>query len=42
MMPGVKYVIYGCYSARTNPGVSLYRSLTLEKILLQLLLNTGW
>ena len=28
-MPGVKYVIYGCSSARTSPGVSLYRSLTL-------------
>ena len=28
-MPGVKYVIYGCSSARTTPGVSLYRSLTL-------------
>ena len=30
-MPGVKYVIYGCSSARTTPGVSLYRSLTLEE-----------
>ena len=30
MMPGVNYVIYGCSSARTTPGVSLYRSLTLE------------
>ena len=29
-MPGVNYVIYGCSSARTTPGVSLYRSLTLE------------
>ena len=29
-MPGVKYVIYGCSSARTIPGVSLYQSLTLE------------
>ena len=28
MMPGVNYVIYGCFSARTTPGVSLYRSLT--------------
>ena len=31
MMPGVNYVIYGCFSARTTPGVSLYRSLTLEE-----------
>ena len=31
MMPGVKYVIYGCSSARTTPGVSLYRSLTLKE-----------
>ena len=30
-MPGVNYVIYGCFSARTAPGVSLYRSLTLEE-----------
>ena len=30
-MPGVEYVIYGCSSARTTPGVSLYRSLTLEE-----------
>ena len=31
MMPGVKYVIYGCSSARTTLGVSLYRSLTQEE-----------
>ena len=31
MMSGVNYVIYGCSSARTTPGVSLYRSLTLEE-----------
>ena len=31
MIPGVNYVIYGCFSARTTPGVSLYRSLTLEE-----------
>ena len=31
MMPGVNYVIYGCSSARTTPGVSLYRSLTQEE-----------
>ena len=30
-MPGVNYVIYGCSSTRTTPGVSLYRSLTLEE-----------
>ena len=32
MMPGVNYKIYGCSSARTIPGVSLYHpSLTLEE-----------
>ena len=31
MMPGVNYLIYGCSSARATPGVSLYRSLTLEE-----------
>ena len=30
MTPGVKYIIYGCSSARTTPEVSLYQSLTLE------------
>ena len=30
-MSGVNYVIYGCSSARTTPGVSLYRRLTLEE-----------
>ena len=28
MMPGVKYVICGCSSARATPEVSLYKSLT--------------
>ena len=31
MMLGVNYVIYGCFSAKTTPGVSLYRSLKLEE-----------
>ena len=31
MMPGVTYVIYGCFSARTTPGISLYKSLTMEE-----------
>ena len=31
MMPDVNYQIHGCSSARTNPGVLLYRSLTLEE-----------
>ena len=31
MMPGVNYLIYGCSSTRTTPGVSLYWSLTLEE-----------
>ena len=30
-MPGVNYGIYSCSSARRTPGVSLYRSLTLEE-----------
>ena len=30
-VPGVNFLIYGCSSARTTPGVSLYRSLTLEE-----------
>ena len=31
MVPGVDYLIYGCSSARTTPGVSQYRSLVLEE-----------
>ena len=31
MIPGVNYVIYGCSSLRINPGVSIYRSLTLNE-----------
>ena len=31
MMPSVNYIIYGCFSLRTSPGVSLYRSLTLKE-----------
>ena len=31
MMPGLNYVIYGCSSARKTPGVSLYRSLTMDE-----------
>ena len=31
MISGVNYVIYGCSSARTTPGVSLHQSLTLEE-----------
>ena len=30
-MQGVNYVINGCSSTRTVPGVSLHRSLTLEE-----------
>ena len=30
-IPGVNYVIYGCFSARLTPGVLLYQSLTLEE-----------
>ena len=31
MVPGVNYVIYGCSSVRTAPGVSLHQTLTLEE-----------
>ena len=31
MMPGVNYVIYYCSTARTTPGLSLYRSLIMEE-----------
>ena len=31
MMSGLNYVVYGCFSARTTPGVSDYRRLILEK-----------
>ena len=31
MISGEYYVIYACSSTRTTPGVSPYRSLTLEK-----------
>ena len=30
-MAGVNYVIYGCSSARTTLGVSIYKTLTLEE-----------
>ena len=31
MIPGVNYLIYGFFSARTTPGVSVYQRLTLEE-----------
>ena len=31
MMPSVHFVIYGCSSASTTPGVSLYKSLTFQE-----------
>ena len=31
MMPSVNFVIYGCFSARTTPAVSLCKSLTFEE-----------
>ena len=30
-MPGASYVIYGCSSVRTTPGVSLYWSLIVKE-----------
>ena len=41
MMPGVNYVIYGCSSARITPGVSLYRSLTLEENITAVITQNG-
>ena len=41
-MPGENYVINGCSSETTTPEVLLYRKLTLEKILLQLLHKIEW
>ena len=41
MMPGVNYKIYGCSSARTIPGVSLYEpSLILEENIIAVILKT--
>ena len=37
MMPGVNYVIYGYSSARATQEVSLYRSLTLQKIIVEVI-----
>ena len=37
MMPGVNYLIYGCSSARATQEVSLYRSLTLQKIIVEVI-----
>ena len=37
MIPGVKYVIYGCSSARTTPRLPLYRSLTLEENIIKVI-----
>ena len=31
MIPGINYLTYGCFSARTTPGASLYQSLTMEE-----------
>ena len=42
MMPGVNYVIHGCSSARTTPGVSLYQSyLTLEENIVAVITQDG-
>ena len=42
MMPRVNYVIYGCPSARTTQGVSLYRSLTLEENIIEVITQDRW
>ena len=42
MMPGVNYVICGCFSARTTPGASLYHlSLTLEENIVAVITQDG-
>ena len=40
-MPAVKYVIYGCYSSRTPPGVTPIQELHTGEKTLQLLLKIG-
>ena len=42
MMPGVNYVIYGCSSARTTPGVSIYPNLPLEENIVAVITKTRW
>ena len=37
----LNYVIYGCSSARTTPGVSLYRSVTLDGNIVAVI-TQGW
>ena len=39
IISGVNYTIHGCSSSRTAPGVTLYRSNTGGKTLLQLLIK---
>ena len=34
MIPGVNYLVYGCSSVGTTPGVSLYWSFTLDEIII--------
>ena len=41
MMSGVNYVIYGCFSGRATPEVSLYRSLTLEINIIPVITQIG-
>ena len=41
MMPGINYVIYGWFSARTTPGVSLYRRLTLKENIVAVITQDG-
>ena len=41
MMPNVNYVICGCSSAITTPGVSLYQSLTLEENIVAVVTQDG-
>ena len=42
MTRGVNYVIYGCFSARATPGVSLYPSLTLKENIFAVIPKTRW
>ena len=41
-MPGGIFVIYGCFFGRTTPGVSLYRSLTLEENIVAVITHKWW
>ena len=42
MIPSVKYVIYGCFSARETPSISLNLRLTLGENIVAVIIKIGW